>query len=331
LKLGYNNIVMEDLLVRAKNSIGDSVRSPRKTISKGIKKVMLPLPPHEEPRSKLVGGGHYFEYVSNLKLHFIEIGQGPVLLLVNSWNNDWYGYLPLIRELSDFHIIALDLPGYGESEQLPTDKNYSIQGMAEIVNEFLKVRKVKPDVVAGLSMGADVVVEFGLKYPESAVSLAPIGTPIQQFNKLGPFLYKLYMYLWNRNKFTQKIGRRLVSNYYYGHFTSKFLNMHKYDRELIDTYGLHARRKISGKVLFNMSTSIIKYDSETTIKNLKIKTRLIYGKHDKLIDFKWARALSENNPNIEIDLIKKGGHVVSLERPKEVAQSIREFVEKLPK
>ena len=63
--------------------------------------------------------------------------------------------------LRDYRLIALDLPGYGESDP-PKDpeKVYSFSGFAAVVAEVINLMKLKNIVVVGWSLGGHVALEL---------------------------------------------------------------------------------------------------------------------------------------------------------------------------
>lgn len=263
----------------------------------------------------------------NVEIDYKEVGRGPLIILIHSWNNDWYGFLPLLPYLTkNFRVIALNLPGYAESTKLK--EKYSIPVMADHVVDFIDALEQKPKILSGLSMGAAIVLDIGYRHPEKTESIVPMGLPIRTYKGLVPNVYKGYMHFWNMSLPTRVIGKRLVSNYYYGHLTAKYLNMYKYDKKLVDKYGLYGRDKILGKTLFNMSVSMIAYPAGDHLSKLTIPTKLIFGAQDKLVDLQWAQSLAKEKKNVEVDLISDAGHVVCLEKPEETAGSITSFAKK---
>lgn len=76
-----------------------------------------------------------------------------------------------------YRLIALDLPGYGESEP-PQDphKVYSFPGFADIVAEFIEKLDLKNLVIVGWSLGGHVALELTSRVPHLK-GLLITGTP----------------------------------------------------------------------------------------------------------------------------------------------------------
>lgn len=55
--------------------------------------------------------------VANRRLRYVEMGQGPALLLIHGTGGSWTSWLLNLRELATEHrVIAPDVPGFGVSE-----------------------------------------------------------------------------------------------------------------------------------------------------------------------------------------------------------------------
>ena len=66
--------------------------------------------------------------VKNLKIAYLDEGEGIPILILHGWLTSKECYIPLINQLkSNYRIITPDLPGFGDSEDFGKDytfKNY---------------------------------------------------------------------------------------------------------------------------------------------------------------------------------------------------------------
>ena len=122
-------------------------------------------------RSRHVQAGPY-------RLHYLEAGAGPPLLLVHglgsSATQDWGQLIaPLGRR---FHVFAPDLPGFGESER-PAGADYSIPMQVEAVRGFMDGVGLGKARVAGLSMGGWIACRLAGSHPERVERLVVVDAP----------------------------------------------------------------------------------------------------------------------------------------------------------
>jgi pimeloyl-ACP methyl ester carboxylesterase len=90
-------------------------------------------------------------------------GDGPPLVFVHGLGGRWQNWLLNIPAFMGSHrVIALDLPGFGES-QMPQEE-ISIRGYARILDELLDALGVDTADVVGNSMGGFVAAELALSF-----------------------------------------------------------------------------------------------------------------------------------------------------------------------
>ena len=91
-------------------------------------------------------------------------GNGAPLVLIHSLGTDrcvWHPVLDRLAARRD--VIAIDLPGFGESEPLPSDQPPTPQALAQAVSTFLAEElRIRTPHVAGNSLGGWVALELGL-------------------------------------------------------------------------------------------------------------------------------------------------------------------------
>lgn len=117
--------------------------------------------------SRFVRAGGY-------KTHYIEAGDGEVVLLVHGAGPGASGEFAWGRAVAALgrygRAIALDLVGFGLSEK-PADVLYSHQLFVRHVAAFLDVLCVERVSVVGNSVGAYVAAKYALDYPERVKKL----------------------------------------------------------------------------------------------------------------------------------------------------------------
>ena len=77
-----------------------------------------------------------------------------------------------------YHLLALDLPGHGNSDRHKTD--YSLKTFTECVVEFCKALRLARPILVGHSLGGHVVIRASQRMKLSALTILqtpPLGTP----------------------------------------------------------------------------------------------------------------------------------------------------------
>ena len=105
-----------------------------------------------------IDGGH---------VNFVDIGSGedrPVVFvhgLGGAWQN-WLENIP--RAAQERRVIAVDLPGFGQSE-MPLEQ-ISIQGYGRFIEKFCDRLGLGEVVMVGNSMGGFITAEVAIQHPE---------------------------------------------------------------------------------------------------------------------------------------------------------------------
>lgn len=110
--------------------------------------------------------------VNGVQIHTNEAGSGPALFGfhgggpgANAWDNTKYNIDVLAEH---FHVILMDMPGYGHSTKDPVVKDGETldRTYARIIREFMDVRGIDKAHLYGSSQSGPGCLRFGLEYPD---------------------------------------------------------------------------------------------------------------------------------------------------------------------
>jgi pimeloyl-ACP methyl ester carboxylesterase len=111
-----------------------------------------------------------------LRISTMEAGDGPPVLAVHGLGGTKGSFLPTLAALGGrFRVIAMDLPGFGDSDK-PVGAAYDPRFFARAIVDLLDALGLQRVDVVGNSLGGRVALELGLLHPERVrrlVLLAP--------------------------------------------------------------------------------------------------------------------------------------------------------------
>lgn len=112
---------------------------------------------------KIVGLGG----LAGVGVHYVRAGRGPAVLLIHGLGSSWLTWQLNIQPLVEagYTVIALDLPGHGDSGNLP-GLDYHPGGGAELVHEFLKALDILKAHLVGNSAGGLIAGLVALDHPQ---------------------------------------------------------------------------------------------------------------------------------------------------------------------
>jgi pimeloyl-ACP methyl ester carboxylesterase len=113
--------------------------------------------------------------VDGLNVFYREAGSAdkPKLLLLHGYPSSGHMFRDLIPLLSDrFHIIAPDLPGFGQTDMPSRDKfTYSFENIANVIDRFTEVVGFDRFAVYVFDYGAPTGFRLAIKHPERITAI----------------------------------------------------------------------------------------------------------------------------------------------------------------
>jgi haloalkane dehalogenase len=127
--------------------------------------MMLDTPqrPFAVSQSEYPFGDHWFSYRDG-HVHYVDEGQGPVVVLLHG-NPTWsYLYRNVIKELrSECRLIAPDYPGFGFSKA-PTDFRFTPPEHAEAIAAFIAHLAVPDFVLVAQDWGGPIGLSYAVEH-----------------------------------------------------------------------------------------------------------------------------------------------------------------------
>jgi pimeloyl-ACP methyl ester carboxylesterase len=120
---------------------------------------------------------HYVT-VGSRQVHYRRTGSGPTVVLLHESALSSSSVVYLMEELArSFTVLALDTPGYGNSDPLP-DAQPEIAEFAEGVRDTLDALGVERASVYGMHTGAQIALELAVRHPDRVSALMVDGLPL---------------------------------------------------------------------------------------------------------------------------------------------------------
>lgn len=133
----------------------------------------------------------YFESRAGGRVHYVDEGEGPPLLLLHG-NPTWsFLYRNVIAALRDrFRCVALDYPGFGLSER-PDAYRYTAAEHATVVGELADHLGLDAVVVMGQDWGGPIGLSFAASAPGRVAGLVLGNTWFWSLRRLPDVVFPL--------------------------------------------------------------------------------------------------------------------------------------------
>ena len=115
--------------------------------------------------------------VNGTQLHYVKGGQGPAVILLHGFPEDWTEYRAILERLGKrFTVIAVDLPGVGKSK--PATGGYDAANLAAHINALRDSLKLEKAYLVGHDLGGIVAYAYLRRFPDTLRGTMILDVPI---------------------------------------------------------------------------------------------------------------------------------------------------------
>lgn len=234
------------------------------------------------------GENNMLKRIKGININYIEYGKNDAdcLVLLHGWGQNIEMMQPIGNRMSkQYHIVIIDLPGFGNSDE-PT-KVWTVYDYAEALHELLKNLSINEPIMIGHSFGGKISLVYASKY--KVKKLVTFGSPfkkeIQQLSMKTKILKSLKK-VPGINKLEEFAKKHIGS--------SDYKNASKMMRDiLVDTVNL---------------------DISEDVKKISCPTLLIWGTNDEAVSINDAYELEKLIPDAGVVEYEGCTHYAYLER-----------------
>ena len=99
---------------------------------------------------------HKFVETNGIRMHYVEQGTGPLVVLCHGWPESWYSWRHQIPALAaaGFRVVAPDQRGYGQTDAPAPIESYNILNLVGDIVGLVNNLGVESAVIVGHDWGA---------------------------------------------------------------------------------------------------------------------------------------------------------------------------------
>lgn len=245
-------------------------------------------------------------------------GSGPTVVLLHGFASEKDVWLRFLRTLPrDYEVIALDLPGHGDSSRNP-EFHYDIPAMVGLVQEAVRAVAQPPVHLVGTSLGGMIASLYASEVPHEVATLAlyapagvypPHPSEFQRAlnNGQNPLIAA------NKDEF-----RGLVDIVFYD------------PPPLIWPVGSALQKISASRAEFHRKIWSDLWPDHPTLNDrlsdLAMPVLLVWGRQDEVLDVSSTEIFQSLLPQTELHLIDQAGHAIINEKPRQMARLYNEFL-----
>lgn len=266
-----------------------------------------------------------FETVDGLRVRYVRAGSGPAVVLLHGFASSIYTWKDVLPALARAHdVVAVDLPGYGESDQ-PAD--LSAEVYPSVVTGLMERLGLRSAALVGNSLGGAVCALIAAQSSERAERLVLIDSAgFNLAERDRPWMVRLAASRAAGAAVGRLPIRRLLVR-------AALLQVFHDDGLVtpgrVDEYLAPLLRPgalASTQSLLASRGRLTPGTFADQIARVRAPTLILWGRNDAWIPLAQAARFEAAIPGSRTVVIDSCGHMPQEERPSEVARLIEEFL-----
>lgn len=278
-----------------------------------------------------------FVTTNGVRLHYVEAGQGPLVLLLHGFPECWYSWRHQIPALAraGYRAVAVDLRGYNLSDKPAGVDAYTADKLAADVAGLIPSLGAERAHVVGHDWGGGIAWFFAMLYPERLKRLAILNVPHPlQFMKalrsspaqmakswyifffqlpwLPEWMFRARNYRALRQTFRHDPLRK-------GAFTEADID------QMVQAFAQPGAATATinwYRAMFRRGPSFLK----GKVRPIEAPVLIIWGEHDRYIRNFLAEPDPKLVPHCRVERLADASHWVQVDRPEKVNQLLIDFL-----
>lgn len=121
---------------------------------------------------------HKYADNNGVKLHYVELGEGPLIVMIHGFPDFWYTWRHQMEVLSDsYRVVAMDLRGYNRSDKPEGTEPYKMKYLVEDVAAVIRDAGEESAIIVAHDWGAGIAWNLALTQPDIVKKLAVLSIP----------------------------------------------------------------------------------------------------------------------------------------------------------
>lgn len=261
--------------------------------------------------------------VNGINLHCEEAGNGRALVLVHGYASDYRRSEPQVRFFSRrYRTVSYSMRGY-EPSDVPADvSKYGFDIAVEDLKGLLDALKIDKAHICGFSMGGEISLGFGMKYPDRVHSLTFAAAGYGSGKPRKEWLVAL-------DKLADDYDREGMNGPRAKSYVESWAQAKRKDpRAWLEWRDRFHQYSAKGMANTARATSKQRPDIMTLgdrLKKLDVPTLIILGDEDEPA-FEASIFMKRMMPRAGLEVFPRTGHPISLEEPDRFHASVLSFL-----
>ena len=269
--------------------------------------------------------------VGDQRLHYVEAGEGPLIVLLHGFPEFWYGWRLQIEPLAaaGFRVVAPDLRGYNLSSKPDGVAAYDGGPLAADIRDLIQERGAESALLVGHDWGGTVAWTTAMNHPEVVDRMAILNAAhprrlLQGLHHPGQLRKSWYFFFFDLPGVPESVVR--ADRW---HFFRHFLHDARpaYTPEEIDRYIEAWSQPGAATGMINYyRASVRQKHAEAQLRPISAPTLVIWGQRDRYLGEELAEPSHDDVPNLDrVERLPDASHWVHHDEAERVTQLLIDF------
>jgi pimeloyl-ACP methyl ester carboxylesterase len=279
---------------------------------------------------------HRYANLGDVRLHYVEAGEGPLVVLLHGFPQFWYEWRHQIPALVEagFRVVAPDMRGYNLSDKPSGVRAYRVELLARDVERLILACGEQTATVVGHDWGAIVAWIAAMRYPERVWRLAILNVPhparfLDGLLSPGQLLRSSYMFFFQIPRLPEAVMRAGDFALLRSVLRRDPVRPGAFTAEDIERYVGAMARPGALTATLNYYRSLLRNPREVgaLLERIEAPVLVIWGERDRFLSRRLAEPSPLWVPNLlHVERLPDASHWVAEDRPLEVNTLLLDFL-----
>jgi pimeloyl-ACP methyl ester carboxylesterase len=283
-----------------------------------------------------VASPHRYATVNGVRLHYVEYGKGPLILLLHGFPECWYAWryqLPALAQ-AGFRVVAPDLRGYNLSDKPRGVHAYRMECFIGDVKGLIQTLGEDRAVVVGHDWGGVIAWQLAISEPQMVKKLIILNAPhpqryLEALKTPGQLLRSWYVLFFQ----LPWLPELMIRSFGFAGLRQRLLNepVHAdaFDEVTVKVY----QRALAQPGALTASLNYYRAGFRSLVRGLRpniqpieMPTLVIWGEQDRYLGADLLEGLEPWVKDLTVERFADASHWVQAEVPERVNERMLQFL-----
>jgi pimeloyl-ACP methyl ester carboxylesterase len=273
-----------------------------------------------------------FVDLNGVRLHYVEAGEGPLVVLLHGFPEFWYAWRRQILELAaaGFRVFAPDLRGFNLSAKPRGVGAYGIRAVVDDVHALIQSAGVARASLVGHDIGAGVAWALAMRHPAAVERLVIANGPHPQrmlWGMLNPlqllrswYIFFLQLPLLHEVVASSRAHALLLQPF------ERIPEQARWSREEYEAYRRAFGQPGAVHAMINYYRAMLRPTAGVHLRRIDAPVLVLWGDGDPYLGRRLAQPSRRWVPRAQVEYLTGVGHFVQHEQPEALNQRIVAFL-----